>query len=93
MILNRTMKELEKDLNDAFEIRVRYIVVIVKIKGLIQPQLEINHLEDIMNKLDYYKKCYDEWLNHKYVDGIQIIGCTYGDTLDDFEDYYMNALD
>jgi len=45
----------------------------------------INHCENFSEKIRYYSLVYDENLNHKFSDGIKIVGWAFGDTFDDIE--------
>lgn len=42
-----------------------------------EPEMIVNPAVNLENKLEYYKKNYDENLEHKHAEGIRIVGYTF----------------
>ena len=80
-----TKKDLEKILLEAYEVGARYIAVKVAMRGFDYPELIVNYKGNILAKLDYYKKAYNEDLALCSYDGIKIIGAAYGDSYEKIE--------
>lgn len=80
-----TLEYLERIFKRALEIDQRYVAIALQMDGFDGKEIIINPKENILSKLDYYKKTYDEELNHKFAKGIKIIGFTFGNK---FEEIY-----
>lgn len=80
-----TMKELERAIEETQIIGFRYFAVVIRMDGFEDDEVIINTLYNSGDKLAYYKKVYDENLEHKFSDGIKIVGFAYGDTFDEIE--------
>lgn len=65
--------------------KMDYVGVLIEMDGFPQPEVIINKAENIDSKLAYYKKTYDENLNHKFAPGIRIVGFSYGQNFADIE--------
>jgi hypothetical protein len=74
------MVELEYDFNEAIKQRAKFIGVLIKMPGFDRPEVIINSYENFNKKLAYYKKTYDEDLEHKFSKGIKIIDSCYGNS-------------
>ncbi|MEC0241973.1 hypothetical protein P4H66_19405 [Paenibacillus dokdonensis] len=81
-----TMNNLEFCFNQAVVSGASYVGVLIEMEGFPQPEVIINKAENINSKLAYYKKTYDEDLNHRFAKGIKIIGCSYGDGFNDIQE-------
>ena len=55
-------------------------------QGFEKPEIIINSKENFEEKLEYYRKAYDENLILRSFNGIRIIGFTYGDTFENIEE-------
>ena len=71
-----SMKELEQVVNEAIE-KNRSLGLFIEMSGFPKPELITNPVENLEMKLEYYKKTYDEDLEHKHAKGIKIIGYTF----------------
>jgi hypothetical protein len=67
-----TFKELEKAFKECKELELP-ICVAIKLPDQKNPELIINGIDSLDNKLDYYKKAYDEKLVHKNNKEIRIL--------------------
>ena len=67
-----TYKELEKAFKEYKELELP-ICVAIKLPDQKNPELIINGIDSLDNKLDYYKKAYDEKLVHKNNKEIRIL--------------------
>ena len=72
------MDHLEICFKSAKENNVNYIGLLISMREFEKPEVIINPKENFDNKLEYYKKTYNDQLTHKYSKGIKIIGFTYG---------------
>lgn len=81
-----TMDNLIKCFEGAKESEVRYIGLKINMDGFAKDEVIINPRENFDTKLEYYKKTYDENLNHKYSKGISISGFTFGEDFREIED-------
>lgn len=84
--MNLTVNNLENCFEEAKLLGVPYVAVKIEMAGFPQPEIIINRRENIESKLEYYKKTYDENLNHKFEQGIKIVGFTYGDDFGDIQE-------
>jgi hypothetical protein len=84
--MNLTTTNLENCFNQAAALGVPFVAVKIQMDGFPQPEVIINKAENIESKLEYYKKTYDENLNHKFAPGIKIIGFTHGDDYGDIQE-------
>ena len=71
----------------------KYISLKINITEYPSEEIIIIQNTDFESKLRYYKEIYDYKLNHKYVDGIKIIDCTYGNDFKEIELYINKNLD
>ncbi len=71
-----SFEELEKVFDYAIDNNM-HVGVLIEMPGFPAPELITNPHENLALKLDYYKKTYDEKLNHKHAPGIRIVGHTY----------------
>lgn len=67
-----TFKELENAFKECKELELP-ICVAIKLPDQKNPELIINGIDSLDNKLDYYKKSYDENLVHKNNKEIRIL--------------------
>ena len=84
--LNLKIQNLENCFNTAKRLGYNYVAVKVDMQGFEKPEIIINSSENFEEKLDYYKKAYDENLILRSFNGIRIIGFTYGDTFESIEE-------
>lgn len=85
-----SMNHLENCFNEATAAGAKYIGIAIRLKGTDKKEIIINPAENFDLKLGYYKQAYDENLNLKNVDGISILGFTYGDSFEDIENDLLN---
>ena len=79
------ISNLEECFKKAIENNSKYIAVKIKTRNSIGEEIIINPKSNFETKLDYYKNAYDENLVLKSFNGIQIVGFTYGNSLEDIE--------
>ena len=79
------MTNLENCFNAAKENEAKFIGVAIRLKNTDKKEIIINPAENFDLKLEYYKQAYDENLNLKGVEGISILGFTYGNDFIDIE--------
>lgn len=87
------IKDLESVFKKAKEINAEYIGVQIYTKGNARPEIIINQKESFDNKLEYYKKAYNDNLVLKSYDGISIKGIALGNSLKEIEDALINYHD
>ncbi|WP_343337303.1 hypothetical protein TPELB_23630 [Terrisporobacter petrolearius] len=80
-----TLISLERCFKSAIENSAKYIAVKINTRGSSAEEIIINPKENIISKLNYYKKAYTDDLVLKSYDGIRITGITYGDTFEEIE--------
>lgn len=80
------MNHLENNFNYAIEYGEKFVAVKIEMKGFAEAEIIVNPIENAKDKIDYYKKTYDDELNHKYAEGIKIIGFTFGDNMSEIEE-------
>jgi hypothetical protein len=83
--VNLQLSNLENCFQAAKENGARYVGVLIEMEGFEKPEVIINEAENIESKLEYYKKAYDDNLNHRFSKGIKMIGFSYGDGFDEIE--------
>lgn len=81
-----TMKNLENCFERAKKNYARFVAVRIEMEGFPEAEVIINPIANADSKLEYYKKTYDDNLNHKYATGIKIVGCTFGDDFKEIEE-------
>lgn len=81
--MDYSMNDLIDIFNDAKEFKANFVAIRVSMDGFPSEETIINESENVDSKLDYYRKTYDENLNHKYSKGIKITAFTYGDTFEE----------
>jgi hypothetical protein len=79
------MQDLIKCFTDAKRDYAKYVAIRVSMDGFPEDEIIINTHANIDTKLEYYKKTYDDELNHKFAKGIRIVDCTSGNSLDEIE--------
>lgn len=79
------INNLESCFSYAVMVSAKYVAVLVEMDGFAEPEIIINDINNAKDKLEYYKKAYNNDLTHKYSDGIRIIAFTYGDSFKDIE--------
>ncbi|PEP86082.1 hypothetical protein [Bacillus pseudomycoides] len=76
-----TLDGLEECFNDAVNTETNFVAVKIEMDGFPSDELIINDKHNIALKLEYYKKTYNEDLEHRYAPGIRIVGYAYGHSL------------
>lgn len=71
-----TMKDLENIVGVAIN-ENKPLSLLIEMPGFPEPEMITNPVVNLEKKLDYYKKTYDESLEHKHAKGIKIIGYTF----------------
>ncbi|MGG3234618.1 hypothetical protein ABEP17_14240 [Priestia flexa] len=84
------MGNLERSFKLAKEYNAKFVAVRIEMEGFPEAEVIINPIVNADAKLEYYKKTYDDNLNHKYAKGIKIVGCTFGNDWNEIEEdlYY-----
>lgn len=72
----KTIKDLEAIINKAIATK-QPLGLLIEMPGFKEPEMIINPAVNLQKKLEYYKKTYDENLEHKHAKGIRIIGYTF----------------
>lgn len=80
------MEYLERSFKRAKELNNKYVAVLIHMDGFPKDEIIVNLAENIDTKLEYYKKTYDEELNHKFAKGINIVGFTFGNSFSEIEE-------
>lgn len=80
------MKDLENCFETAIKLSYTYVAVKIDIVGFEKPEIVINSKENFEDKLNYYKKAYDENLMLVNNPNIRIIGFAAADTFEDLEE-------
>lgn len=73
-----TLVGLEKCFNEAITEEANYVAVKIEMDGFSSDEVIINDKHNIAAKLEYYKKTYNDDLEHKFAPGIRIVGYAYG---------------
>lgn len=60
-----------------------YFAVMIEMKGLNAPEISINPMTNAENRLSHYANNYDVNLNHRYIEGVRIVGCGTGGTTEE----------
>lgn len=77
------IKELEECFINAVKENKNYVGVLVEMQGFEAPELIINGRANFETKLAYYLKAYNEDLTLKTFNGIRILACNSGYSLDE----------
>ncbi|PEA10163.1 hypothetical protein CN425_22885 [Bacillus cereus] len=73
-----TLEGLEQCFNEAASEGAEYVAVQIEMDGFPSDEIIINDNDNITSKLAYYKKTYNEELEHRYAPGIRIVGFAHG---------------
>ncbi|PEN57125.1 hypothetical protein CN596_04040 [Bacillus toyonensis] len=73
-----TLEGLERCFNDAVSEGAEYVAVKIEMDGFPSDEVIINDNDNITSKLAYYKKTYNDELEHRYAAGIRIVGFAHG---------------
>lgn len=73
------MKNLENIFNEALKSHAQSVAVEVTIPGQRDTEFIVNKYKSIQNKLNYYKRTYDEKLIHKRNPRVRIVAAGWGD--------------
>ncbi len=84
-MFNIKMNNLELCFERAKKCNAKFVAVRIEMEGFPEAEIIVNPIVNADSKLEYYKKTYDEDLNHKYAKGIRIIGCTFGSDMSEIE--------
>ncbi|HDR7249260.1 TPA: hypothetical protein QCX05_004310 [Bacillus pacificus] len=79
--MDLTLEGLGKCFNEALDEEANYVAVQIEMDGFPSDEVIINDKYNIESKLEYYKKTYNEDLEHRYAPGIRIVGYAYGYSL------------
>lgn len=79
--MDLTLEGLGKCFNEALDEEANYVAVQIEMDGFPSDEVIINDKYNIESKLEYYKKTYNEDLEHRYDPGIRIVGYAYGYSL------------
>lgn len=72
----KTIEDLEAIINKAIATK-QPLGLFIEMPDFEEPEMIINPVVNLEKKLGYYKKTYDENLEHKHAKGIRIIGYTF----------------
>jgi hypothetical protein len=72
----KNMKDLEEIIDVAIQEK-KPLSLLIEMPGFPSPEMITNPVDNLSLKLDYYKKTYDESLEHKHAKGIKITGYTF----------------
>ncbi|WP_373896402.1 hypothetical protein [Virgibacillus sp. CBA3643] len=86
-----TMGYLESCFNRAKELGKNFVAIRIEMEGFPEPEIIVNPIINADSKLAYYKKTYDEELNHKYAKGIRISGFSFADDIANIEVDFRNT--
>lgn len=70
------MQELEGVIKIAINNK-KPLGLLIEIPDFEEPEMIVNPAVNLEKKLEYYKKTYDESLEHKHAKGIRIVGYTF----------------
>lgn len=84
----KDIQSLENCFNMATKYKKKYVAVIIKMQGFESPELIINTTKNFKEKLEYYKKAYNEDLTLKSFNGIKIIDFVGTHSIDKIESVY-----
>ena len=70
------MQDLETVINMAIE-KKEPLSLLIEMPGFPKPEMITNPVGNLEKKLEYYKKTYDENLEHKHAKDVKIIGYTF----------------
>lgn len=85
------MEFLERKFRAAAEAGHNYVAIKVKMAKFPYDEVIINPIGNMEAKLNYYKNTYTEDLEHKFSEGIRIVGVAFGDTFEDIEKYFYKG--
>lgn len=71
-----SIKKLEDIINMAINKNVP-LSLLIEMPEFPKPEMITNPVENLEMKLEYYRKTYDENLEHRHAKGIKIIGYTF----------------
>jgi hypothetical protein len=80
------MENLERSFQLAKKENAKFVAVRIEMQGFPEAEVIINPIVNADSKLEYYKKTYDENLNHNHAKGIKIVGCTFGNDWNEIEE-------
>lgn len=72
----KNMKELEEVIKSAIN-KNKPLGLLIEMPDFEEPEMIVNPAVNLQKKLEYYKKTYDESLEHKHAKGIKIVGYTF----------------
>ncbi|EJP91491.1 hypothetical protein IC3_02916 [Bacillus cereus VD142] len=67
--MDLTLDGLERCFNEAVNEGAEYVAVQIEMDGFPSDEVIINHKQNIDTKLEYYRKTYNEDLEHRYAPG------------------------
>lgn len=75
--------------NNAIKFKKRYVGIVIKMDGFEKPELIINITDNFQEKLEYYKRAYNEDLTLKSFNGIKIVDFVASDCISVIESTYQ----
>lgn len=81
-----TMKNLKICFERAKKYNAKFVAVRIEMEGFPEAEIIVNPIINADSKIAYYKKTYDENLNHKHAKGIRIVGCSFGNDMAEIEE-------
>lgn len=80
-----TLNGLVNSFNSQWAAESAFVGVVIKIPGNTGNEVIINPASEYEKKLEYYKKTYDDNLEHRHVPGLQIVGWAFGNSFADIQ--------
>lgn len=84
-----TFDYLSHTLQRAKELDYQFVGVQFEIEGFLKPEIIINQVDDFESLLVYYKKTFNENLNHKFIKGKKVSAFTFGNSFSEIEKYLL----
>lgn len=81
--IDKTIDKLEELVKEAKKQNIRFLAVKIEMEGFESPEVIINPILNFDKKLEYYKKVYDDELNHKHASGIKIVDFVVGNSCEE----------
>lgn len=84
-----TIDYLSHTFQRAKELDYQFVGVQFEIEGFVKPEIIINQVDDFESLVAYYKKTFNENLNHKFIKGKKISAFTFGNSFSEIERYLL----
>jgi len=84
-----TIEYLGTTLERAKELDYQFVGFLIEMDGFIKPEIIINQVDNFDSILAYYKRIFNENLNHKFIAGKKISAFTFGNSFSEIQDYLL----